>query len=366
MVIKMSNQITEKILNLREEIAKYVPLIDPKPHTHSVDDLDGVEGELVPTNHAWDKEEHEKYGIANQNHYGHVAISNAFTSEEDYQQDTSTYERNKTNAVSEEAVRNWVMPYIAENFGIFCLDEDGNLYIETIDMDINLEQQIREIVSDYDINSKLEQHVITNPKSTSNTINNITENGYYFLNPNENEDYSFICNNDVIHYERAFIIVKKQYTRIIQYVYATIPNSLNNYQLTGDIYIRIGSVNNNIVSWNNNWKILYKSYTIRSNAGDLINSLGDGVSGVELYENTAGYTFKWNQSTKYTLTKESGIWATICTFKNALPIEDNFIFSNIINNTDIKISSTKVEIRSKQRQGTDINEIHETHFIPRK
>lgn len=359
----MSNQITERVLNLREEIAKYVPLIEPKPHTHSIEDLEELEGEIVPTIHSWSKEEHEKYGIANRDNYGHVAISNYFTDDEDI--DTSEYERNQTNAVSEKAVRDYIATYINDNFGIFCLDEEGNLYIQTIEMDTALEEDVRQIVSDYDINSKLKKHVITNPEPTSNNINNIIENGYYYLNPENNRNYTFSYNNNVINYTRAFIIVKKQGTSIIQYVYATQPNSLNNYQLTGEIYTRIGSVNNGEVSWNNNWQIFYKPYQARNTPGDIIDSLGTDVNGLEIYENTNGYTFKWVQS-QYTLIKDTGIWATICTFTSPLPIEDNFIFSNIINNTDIRVSSTKIEIRSKQRKDTIINNINETHFIPRK
>lgn len=358
----MTNQITETILNLREEIIKYAQLIDPKPHTHTVDDLEDVEGGLVPTNHAWDKNNLDvNYGLANSEQYGHVAISSVFTSDDAI--DTPEYERNKNNAVSENAVRNYFAEYIDNQFGIFCLDAEGNLWIDTININADMEAQIREIVSDYDINGKLEKHVITNPKSTNATIDNIIENGYYYLNPNNNTSYIFSCNNDVIHYERAFIIVKKQGTSIIQYVYATKPNSLGTYQLTGEIYTRIGAVNNNDISWNASWNVFYKPYQNRSQPEDLIDELN--ITGLEIYENTNGFIFKWNQA-QYILQKDSGIWETICTFTHPLPIEDNFIFSNIINNTDIRISSTKMEIRSKQRKDTTINDINETHFIPRK
>ena len=199
-------------------------------------------------------------------------------------------------------------------------------------------------------------------------INDLIEPGYYIEEENNN-DRTFIYAGETIPYMNGIIVVERQSNRIIQHVYATEEVTVNNtrtWKLNGTEYRRWGIYENNSTRWQK-WHLTHKPYTRISR----ISGLGPGVNNgsVEIYENTAGYIIKWNQNNsnqdEYPISAQVYQYADVCTFYPHLPIQEPYVFGNLIGRFDIKITKDKMQIRSNVPQGGRIIEMHETYFIPR-
>ena len=77
------------------------------------------------------------------------------------------------------------------------------------------------------------------------------------------------------------------------------------------------------------------------------------------------YTFKWSQSEdRYQLPMQQYQFYTIAEF-TSLPIEEPYVFGNLIGHVDIKISKDSFKVRSTNRKGEYVTGVNNTFFIPR-
>lgn len=196
------------------------------------------------------------------------------------------------------------------------------------------------------------------PTETTEPIDNIVEPGYYKYTGIG----TIICGSNNIHYSNSLIKVEKHNNYIIQHLYATSFIG-SDYVINGEEYTRYGyKSNNNSYNWDK-WHIKYIPY--RELNSNLITSISEDIDNFTIYESTAGYTFKWTQSEdRYQLPMQQYQFYTIAEF-TSLPIEEPYIFGNLIGHVDIKISKDSFKIRSTNRQGEYITGINNTFFVPR-
>lgn len=139
----------------------------------------------------------------------------------------------------------------------------------------------------------------------------------------------------------------------------------------GSEYRRHGYKNNNdgIVwdSWNLSY-LPFQEYTIPLAGATYNNNVHD----ISIFQDTSGYTIRWNQThnpngnnqTYFTTHSTKYEYKHVVQFSKNLDIAGPYIFSNIVNATDIKIQPDGIYLRST-KASSQINDINETFFVPR-
>jgi hypothetical protein len=205
------------------------------------------------------------------------------------------------------------------------------------------------------------------PTTTTTKIDNLILPGYYQYVGN---DATFSCKPDNVHYTNGLIKVEQQSNHLIQHVYATsYSSSAQKYKIDGREFVRYGytSTTNDTVTKNwGQWRVANIPWKKRN---DLLKNRGTNVSenGFSIYECTAGYVFKWQQSgeqQKYTLPMNQYDYGSIYTFEE-LPIVSPYIFGNLIGRIDVKITENDFKIRSTSKRNEDIVGVDNTYFVPR-
>ena len=194
----------------------------------------------------------------------------------------------------------------------------------------------------------------------SKNIDSFTEPGYYQYT---GSIATITCGPDTIHYKNGLIRVEKHNDHIIQHLYGTSAVG-SDYIIDGTEYIRYGYKTGSDTYYWDNWYVKHIPYRERS---DLINegSIPDDIDNFTIYENTAGYIFKWTQSEdKYQLPMQQYQFYTIAEF-TSLPIEEPYVVGNLIGHVDIKISKDSFKVRSTNRQGEYVTGVNNTFFVPR-
>ena len=166
--------------------------------------------------------------------------------------------------------------------------------------------------------------------------------------------------------------VERQGNHIIQHINTTSPTLSGEYKIDGKEFIRHGyipnSENDTIARWDK-WNVAFLPWAKRDDLFN-INKNGTNVdpNSFHLYECTSGYVFEWTQLSsdkRYILPMEQYTYATVCEFTKELPIQEPMIFSNYIGHMDLKITKTKIEIRSSNNKGEYIVGVSGNYFIPR-
>jgi hypothetical protein len=173
------------------------------------------------------------------------------------------------------------------------------------------------------------------------------------------EDYTFLHGNETIYYKNGLIKVEKSNNIIIQHVYSV---DKNTKKLNSCEYTRKGSNGN----WDS-WYVTHKPYT--KYQGTITYGTGVDQGSIEVYENTAGFIIKWNQTNnnqqRYPITAPLYEFTRVCSFNPPLPIDGPYVFGNLIGRMDIRITNKQMDIRSTVVPGGRIIEMHETYFVPR-
>ena len=203
-------------------------------------------------------------------------------------------------------------------------------------------------------------NMYAHPTTTTEVVDNIVEAGYYQYTGSL---ATITCGPDTIHYKNGFIRVEVHNNHIIQHLYATSVSG-SNYIINGEEYIRYGyKTGTNSYHWGP-WYVKHIPYRERS---DLINdgSIPNDIDNFTIYESTTGYTFKWSQSEdRYQLPMQQYQFYTIAEF-TSLPIEEPYVFGNLIGHVDIKISKDSFKVRSTNREGEYVTGVSNTFFVPR-
>lgn len=324
----MADTIRETILNLKDEIQKYAAT---KNHTHNDiwDYFNDFWNQILEylNQHYYDKTTSDenfapyqhnatttKHGAASASKYGHTKVAEVLTA-------------NEQSPVQGKAI----VSYINE--------------------------ALKNIKSD----------TFSNPTKTETKINYLVQPGYWMY---IGEPDVFSCLPDTIQYKNGLITVEKQSNHIIQTVYSTSWSSVDNiYKLDGRQFIRHGYITSsngqNISKWYP-WHVKHLPWRKRN---DLLLTRGKNVQGTfDIYEHTAGYTFRWIQNygndQRYVLHVPQYSYASVYTFKT-LPIYGPYVFGNLIGHMDIKITNSDFKIRSINRKGEHIIGMDETYFVPR-
>lgn len=372
-----SNNVTEKIFNLRTEVLRFA---SAKDHTHpDVYTKTEIDAGYAPINHASSTKNH---GEADTTNYGHVKLASAITDNadgvpnaqtvKDYVDDISTITKND----------------IDSTFGTGPNDTDGRIY---------------QTISAYDITSKLKRYSVAstyqvpNDYKTTNIKINDTVNdadpahikaakldditkplyvtpGHYHITPDSDDaiTYKIVYNGQDKYYANGLLDVKETYgTNIIQNLYTTEKNG-NQYELTGEIYTRKGVWTASDEITFNGWKPLF----IPKQNIDIDNTMAVGIKNMSVEEGTAGYIIRWDNGDPYTLEKARGEWQVIGQTVSQLNIGDGeYHFPNFMGNFDIKIvntvdngtNCTQISIQSKEVLGHAIDSKYliQNYFIPR-
>lgn len=213
------------------------------------------------------------------------------------------------------------------------------------------------------------------PKSYTGSINNLTTAGYYIMNHSVSSPKTFSYGGEKIYYTNALVVVKRQSNRVIQYVCASnkITSSSNNntytYKINGSEYTRYGIYNSSGKTTWKPWHMLHKPYTKTTRAKIKAKHKGVDANSIVVYENTSGFIIRWKQTNnnqrRYPISAPLYEYAEVCEFSPALPISGPYVFGNLIGRMDIRITSTKMEIRSNVAPGGRIIQMDETYFVPR-
>lgn len=208
-------------------------------------------------------------------------------------------------------------------------------------------------------------NMYANPVPTTLTVDNLLEPGYWQYTGLTGAN--FRCGPKIIDYKNGYIRVEKQANYFIQHVYATKQTASNELHIDGSEYMRTGHIptESEIPIWNE-WQVKHIPYT--NCTEELLKTVDDDANlTFEIWENTAGYIFKWRQKgedNKYLLPMSQNVYHTIATFKK-LPIVEPCIFGNLIGHVDVKITKDAFKVRSVNNKGDYIVGVDNTFFVPR-
>ena len=374
-----SNQVVTRILTLKDQVLKWAA-----PKQHSDTDPD-------------------KYGQGTNSEYGHVKVSNTLSQDDDNPVKGSAI-YSYINGVKQGLEKYKIIT--SENVFVDADSSDGKSNIPTTKAVL---KKINEMLSDFqpfnvltEITSETKHEDDTNhrkniptakavwdalssykdllvgvsykmPQSYKKGINTLTTAGYYIMDHDKTKPKSFSYGGETIYYTNALVTVKKQSNRVIQHVCATtkVTSSKNasnyNYKINGSEYTRHGSYNSNGETTWKPWHVAHKPYSKTSR----VKKPGQGVddNSVVVYENTAGFIIQWKQTNsnqkRYPVYASLYQYVDVCEFSPALPITGPYVFGNLIGRMDIKITPTKMQIRSNVAPGGRIIEMEETYFVPR-
>lgn len=210
------------------------------------------------------------------------------------------------------------------------------------------------------------------PQSYTGNINNLITPGYYYMNHDITKAKSFAYGGENIYYTNGLVTVQKQSNRIIQHVCTTTKilasNNANNYtyKINGSEYKRYGKYDaNGKMDWHP-WHLAYKPYTKTSRVKKTFTNVD--TDSVTVLENTQGFIIKWKQTgtdEQYKVHQSLYEYADVCEFSPALPIANFYVFGNLIGRMDIRITPTKMQIRSNVAPGGRIIGMDVTFFVPR-
>ena len=138
----------------------------------------------------------------------------------------------------------------------------------------------------------------------------------------------------------------------------------------GEEYRRHGDINGNNINWDS-WKLSYmpfQKYTAPLAGASYNNNVHD----IEIFQDTSGYTIRWNQtynptgnSQTYFITHPTQYeYKHVVKFKKNLDIAGPYVFGNLIGTMDVKIQPDGIYLRSP-KANNHINGINETYFVPR-
>lgn len=366
------------ILTLKDQVLKWAP---PKEHNSDT-------GE---------------YGKANSTDFGHVKLKDILEEEEEHPVTSSaiaTYVNNKISTLKTEITNIIIKTSIEDDAVDSTIENNKEKYnipttkavldrIKLLQSKINIKQTINNNSEHKDTNdiyniptSKAVWDTISNelkavdyrkPQIWNGNINNLTTAGYYLMQHDEKKPKSFSYGGETIYYTNALVTVKKYSNRVIQHVCATtkVTSSTDantyTYKINGSEYTRYGSYKSDGTKTWRPWHVAHKPYSKTSRA-KVTDTAHIDKDSIVVYENTAGFIIQWKQtgdSKKYPITAPLYEYKDICTFSPALPINGPYVFGNLIGRMDIRITSTKMQIRSNVAPGGRIIGMEETYFVPR-
>ena len=335
----------------------------------------------APIKHNWSMNDTSKnYGKATNTQYGHVVIStnlNNYDSELLTVPSTEEVARAINQLTNEKAVKNHASG--ATDYGVATDSQYGHVKVDKkLENSTNpvrnsviysaigdINEDIENIVSSLGKNTEGIKKLLNlnEPTESDDNIDDLIDAGFYIY---KSETEEVISTNNYLN--NALIFVLKEDTRVIQHVYPTKKIYKENsdefaYKLNGSQYTRFGVTTNENTEWSM-FGISFKPYT----ETNLVKTIKAKDANIKVYENTSGFTIEWKQlNTKQSyeiVADELYAYETICEF-NDLPIKGNFLFGNLIGKCDIRISSSKMEIRSTLNTGNIIKNIHQCFFVPR-
>lgn len=345
----MSNEETSHIMFLKEQILRFAAAIN---HKHSAKDIDGINN-YSQKPHASSGTEHGK-GDANK--YGHVKVNDSVDGElveNDMPVSSTGIKAYVTDQIDtlEETLKNTLQSKL--NIVTSITKNSTNSQVPTALAVWNALTSYKDLLIGIDL---------ARPQSINKNLNEMINAGYYKQTGHRHFSYG----GETIYYTNALIKVEKQANRVIQHVYATNPvtsDGKTTYKINGCEYTRWGTSTTNWGAWH----CVHKPYTKTTRA----KNWGAGVdsNSVIVYENTAGFIIHWDQykqdNDKYPISANLYEYAKVCDFDPPLPIKGPYVFGNLIGRMDIRITSSKMEIRSNVSKGGRIIEMHETYFVPR-
>lgn len=366
----MSDQDFQTIFNLKDEIAKHAA---PKNHT----------------------DETNKYGEATEGLYGHVKLNQNVEDNNNpvssagiiqYVNDIVSNKYNiNTDNITNEYQTNGRYNIPTTKTVLDKIDELKNYLTTTLQSKINITNTLDTNSTDDQIptakvvfdtisnNDELIGIDLSKPKNYQGEIDKLTLPGYYIMGDNIDTSKTFNYGGESISYTNGLVTVKTQTNRIIQHICTTSKVlSANNsneytYKINGSEYTRYGTYNDNeTVTWRP-WHLVHKPYSKTTRVASLGQNIDD--NSIEVYENTAGFIIKWQQNNdnqnRYFVHAPLYTYVDMCTFNPSLPISGPYVFSNLIGRMDVKITPTKMQIRSNIAPNGYIDNIDETYFVPR-
>ncbi len=332
----------------------------------------------APIKHNWSMNDTSKnYGKATNTQYGHVIVDTNLNTSSTNPVANQTITQAINQLTNEKAIKNHASG--TTDYGVATDSQYGHVKVDTelknstnpvrnsviysAISDIN--EDIEGIVSSLGTNTEGIKKLLNlnEPAESDDNIDDLIDAGFYIY---KSETEEVISTNNYLN--NALIFVLKEDTRVIQHVYPTKKIYKENsdefaYKLNGSQYTRFGITTNEDTEWSM-FGVSFKPYT----ETNLVKTIKAKDANVKVYENTSGFTIEWEQlNTKQSyeiVADELYAYETICEF-NDLPIKGNFLFGNLIGKCDIRISSTKMEIRSTLNTGNIIKNIHQCFFVPR-
>ena len=367
----MTNEETSHIFYVEEQVKRFAA---NKEHTHKLVDITDMSDKYSEKPHASNSP--TDHGAGTTSAYGHVRVNTA-VNEGDGDSTKNTDGTTITNdmPVSNSGIATYVKKKIQKLNDDLRRDLQAKFNIlksrkttgspgitkDSSDSQIPTAKAVWEALVDY--KDLLIGVDLGRPEITTLSLNELITPGYY----KQTKLRHFSYGGETIYYANALIKVEKQANRVIQHVYATskvTSAGQTTYKINGSEYTRWGTGATD--GWKA-WHVAHKPYTKTARVG----KLGANVdkNSVVVYENTAGFIIHWDQNNsaqdRYTIYKDLYEYATVCTFNPPLPIKGPYVFGNLIGRMDIRITSTKMEIRSNVQKGGRIIGMHETYFVPR-
>ena len=361
----MSNEETSHIMFVKEQVLRFAA---EKLHKHRTSDIEDIETNYSKKPHASKSTEH---GIGTTSSYGHVRVNTAVNEgDDDTTTNTDSTAVTKNMPVSNDGIVSYVKNKISTlesnlkrdlQAKINILKSNPGITKNSTDSQIPTAKAVWQALTSY--KDLLVGVDLARPQSINKSINELIIPGYYKQTGNRHFSYG----GETIYYTNALIKVEKQANRVIQHVYATskvTSSGQTTYKINGSEYTRWGTGDSD--GWKA-WHVAHKPYTKTARVGTLGTNVDN--NSVVVYENTAGFIIHWDQNNsgqdRYTIYKDLYEYATVCTFDPPLPIKGPYVFGNLIGRMDIRITSSKMEIRSNVQKGGRIIGMHETYFVPR-
>jgi len=344
-----NNEETSHIMFFKEQVLRFAAAIK---HRHSTDDIDGINN-YSRKPHASSGTEH---GKGTSSVYGHVKVNDTVEGES----------VTDDMPVSSAGIKTYVAEKITELDTSLRAALQPKLNIVTSITKNSTNSQIPTALAVWNALISYKDLLIgvdlARPQSINKNLNEMVDAGYFKQTGHRHFSYG----GETIYYTNALIKIEKQANRVIQHVYATSPvtsGGKTTYKVNGCEYTRWGSSTTNWGAWH----CAHKPYTKTTRA----KNWGPGVdsNSVVVYENTAGFIIHWDQykqdNDKYPISANLYEYAKVCEFNPPLPIKGPYVFGNLIGRMDIRITSSKMEIRSNVSKGGRIIGMHETYFVPR-
>ena len=343
----------EHILYLKDQILRFAA---PKNHKHVTDDVEDLNSKYATKKHT--STNANEIGAGTKDVYGHVKVDDEVKDSSNPVQNTKIKEYIDTAASDLNAD----IEEINDKIDYQILKSTDGINSSSTDKQLPTALTVWEALTSYD--DILNGVTIRTPSEYGNSLETLTTPGYYIYK--KDTPTYFIYGGEQIFYNGALIEVRANDGHIIQYVYATEQSTQDGntiYRLNGEQYTRWKKSTGDWKAWHCAHKP-YKETTRVSELGENVDA-----GSVTVHENTAGFIIRWNQSKQpedqYPISAPLYQYAKVCDFYPPLPIKGPYVFGNLIGRYDIKITSSKMEIRSNIPPTGRIIGVHETYFVPR-